>query len=228
MASLKRHPTLGEYQTFIYRVYGPANQKHFTADEMLTNINRFTTRGLKGIRKEDRKKTETNLMIAASWMLSLMNQFGIDLDERVWKRFPYHCSYCGKRPCACKINKVKKRIRIQPNSRLRPKTLGEIQAMFGAIYPPSSRTLEHAGIHLAEEMGELSEAVLRFRGSHAEPDFERVKTEAADAFSCFMGVFNSLDFDYEEHVGEFFRNGCHACKSIPCVCDHDVVINFRS
>lgn len=228
MTALRRHPTIKDYQAFIFEVYGPANQKHFTANEMLTNVSRFTMRGLKGIRKGDRRKTELNLMIAASWMLSLSNQLGVNLEERLWQRFPYHCSYCGSIPCACRVNKVKKRITIRPDPKLRPKTIRDFQDMFEAIYPSQSRTLEHAGIHLAEEVGELSEAVLRFRGSHAEDDYERISIETADAFSCFMGVFNSLGFDYEEHVLQLFQKGCHVCVRVPCTCLHATVLNFKS
>ena len=228
MATLKHHPSLREYQAFILKVYGPANQKHFTANEMLTNVSRFAMRGLKGIRKGDRRKTELNLMIAASWMLSLSNQLGIDLEGELWARFPYHCSYCGSIPCACRDNKVKKRITVRPDPKLRPKTIRDFQEMFEAIYPSQSRTLEHAGIHLAEEVGELSESVLKFRGSHEDNDYRRVAIETADAFSCFMGVFNSLGFDYEEHVQELFRKGCHVCKNVPCRCAHASVLNFKS
>lgn len=224
----KNHPTLREYQDVILAVYGISNQKHFTANEMLTNVNRFAMRGLKGIRKGDLKKAEINLIIAASWMLSLANQLGLDLEDFVWTRFPYHCSYCGGKPCACKKNKVQKRITLRPDSKERPRTLEDIQKMFRAIYPPQSRTLEHAGIHLGEEVGELSEAVLKFRTTHEEKDYERVGIEAADAFSCFMGVFNSMNVDYEKEVVRLFDKGCHVCKSIPCACPHASVLAFKS
>ena len=228
MASITKNSSLRDLQDFVNQVYGPGNRKHFIVEEMLTNISRFSMRGLKGVRKNDTEKTALNLVIAMSWYTSLMSQICIDIEDIVWKRFPYLCSYCGECPCACKSKRVKKRVELKANKHLKPKTIHEVQAMFNDIYPAKSRTLEHASIHMAEEVGELSEAVLRFRGHHREEDFEQVKLEAADLYSCFMGVFNSLNFDYHKELMKDFYKGCHVCHQTPCVCKYDFVINFRS
>lgn len=228
MAGLKPNTSLEAYQAFIAAVYGPNNRKHYSVEEMLTNINRFTMRALKGIRKGDEKKTALNSTIALSWFLSLMDQLSINLEEHVWKRFPYLCSYCGECPCACKTRKVQKRITLKIDPKLRPKSIRGFQKMFEDLYPSKHRTLEHAGIHLAEEIGELSEAVLRFRGHHREEDFDNIVLEASDLYSCFMGVFNSLNFDYEKNLVKSFKNGCHECHNTPCTCEYNFVINYRS
>lgn len=227
-ASMKETSSLRDYQAFVAAVYGQSNERHFNTDEMLTNITRFSMRGLKGIRKGDDSKTQTNMTIAMSWFMSLMNQLGVDLEDAVWQRFPYLCSYCGECPCACKRKKVHKRSKIKVDQNLRPKTIRQLQTMFDGIYPASERTLEHAGIHLAEETGELSEAVLRFRGHHRDEDMEQVVLEASDLFSCFMGIFNSLGYDYSEELAAQFSDGCHVCKKTPCVCEYDAVVNFKS
>jgi len=228
MASIKPTSSLKDYQQFAQAVYGPSNQRDFTIDEMLTNISRFSMRGLKGIRKGDTEKIKTNIVIAISWFISLMNQLHIDIEESVWHRFPYLCSYCGECPCACKTKKVQKRVKISINDVLRPKTVSEFQKMFNDIYPAKNRTLEDAGIHLAEEVGELSEAVLKFRGHHAALDFDNVVLEASDLFSCFMGVLNSAGIEYHKILVEFYSDGCHVCKGTPCTCKYDFVINFKS
>jgi NTP pyrophosphatase (non-canonical NTP hydrolase) len=119
-------------------------------------------------------------------------------------------------------------MKIEVNPRMRPRTISEYQKMFAEIYPPSRRSLEHAGIHLAEEVGELSEAVLQFRGRHSEEDFNLVVLEASDLYSCMMGVMNSLGVDYEKELVGMFSKGCHICRKSPCVCDYQFVINFKS
>jgi NTP pyrophosphatase (non-canonical NTP hydrolase) len=225
---MKTTSSLRDYQRFVDQVYGPSNERHFSVDEMLTNISRFAMRGLKGIRKNDPEKIKLNITIALSWFTSLMNQLDIDLEDSVWHRFPYLCSYCGECPCACKKKKIQKRVKIKIDSSLKPKTIHDLQAMFDNIYPAGGRTLEHAGIHLAEEIGELSEAVLKFRGHHSDTDMAQVVLEASDLFSCFMGVFNSLDFDYSKYLASQFSDGCHVCKKTPCVCEYDAVVNFKS
>jgi NTP pyrophosphatase (non-canonical NTP hydrolase) len=157
-----------------------------------------------------------------------MNQLDIDLQKTVLERFPYKCSYCGECPCVCKAKKVQKRSAIIRSKHGVPKTLGEMQKMFNDVYPAKTRTLEHAGIHLAEEVGELAEAVLQFRGHHTNKDFEQLKLEAADLYSCFMGVFNSLGVDYHKELVSMFFDGCHACKKTPCACEYDFVVKYRS
>ncbi len=227
MSSVKSNTTLPEFQDFIKQVYSLPNDRYFSAVDMLTNIERFIMRGLKGIRKKDNQKTKDNLLVAISWFISLMNQLHINIEEVVWQRFPYVCSYCGKKPCVCKVKKIKKRQNIYINKKLRPKTIHDFQNMFESIYPSENRTLEDSGIHLAEEMGELSESILSYRGSHNDKTFHDVSLESADLFSCFMGVFNSLNFDVSKELSKIFKKNCHFCKKSPCECNFNNIINFK-
>lgn len=228
MASIKPTTTIREYQDFVRQVYGLHNDRYFDTTDMLTNVQRFAMRGIKGIRVQDKEKIKLNLLIAESWFMSLMNQLRIDLEESVWNRFPYHCSYCGRCPCCCREKKIRKRMRIRSQGKKRPKTFAQFQKMFADIYSPSRRTLEGAGIHLAEELGELSEAFLKYRGERNEKDFGKVKKEAADFFSCLMGVFNSLNVSVPKELSRLFRKNCHACRKAPCECSFSFVMNFKS
>ena len=228
MPKININSSLSNYQSFIKEVYSLPNDRYFNAEDMLANIERFVMRALKGIRKNDSQKTKNNLLIAQSWFMSLMNQFHIDIESAVWQRFPYVCSYCGKLPCECKSKKVKKRQKITINNKLRPKTLQDLQTMFEKIYPLKSRTIEQAGIHLAEEMGELAESCLSFRGSHNNKIFDQIPLESADLFSCFMGVFNSLNLNIATELSKMFKNNCHVCKKSPCECSFNNIMNYRS
>ena len=195
---------------------------------MVANITRFSMRGLKGIRKNDVEKIKINIVIAFSWFMSLMNQFDVDIEDCAWQRFPYLCSYCGECSCVCKVKKIQKRSKIKVDNKQRPKSITGFQKMFNDIYPAKDRTLEHAGIHLAEEVGELSEAILMFRGQHTPEVFAQFKLEAADFVSCVMGIFNSAKIDYEKVLVKMFSNGCHECHKTPCACEYNHVVNFKS
>ena len=85
MPSVKSTTTIREYQDFVQEVYGLSNARYFDTKDMLTNIGRFTMRGIKGIRKKDVEKTKINLLIAESWYMSLMNAFRI--EDRVTLTF---------------------------------------------------------------------------------------------------------------------------------------------
>lgn len=228
MASVNENISLREYQNFIKDVYGLPNDRHFGTWDMLSNVERFLMRGLKGIRKNNDEKAKKNFVISLSWFISLLNQLHVDIEEELWKRFPYVCSYCASRPCVCKVQKVEHRQEVKIDDQLRPKTFKEFQKMFEEIYPSSSRTVEHAGIHLAEEMGEFSETMLAYRGARENIDFDHVALEAADLISCFIGVFNSLKTDIAKELSTYYYDNCHKCHKIPCGCSFADILSFKS
>lgn len=228
MASVTLNTTIKEYKAFINEVYGLSNARYFNTEGMLTNIQRFTMRGIKGIRKEDKEKTTLNLLIVLSWYMSLMNQLHIEIEDEIWKRFPYVCSYCVANPCSCKKDKVKKRKEPIINNEKRPKTLSQFQEMFEQIYPSDKRTLKDAGIHLAEELGELSEAIFKYRGQRKKEDFDKIALEAADFFSCLIGVYNSSNISVATELSEIFTQNCHVCRKAPCECSFSFIMDFKS
>lgn len=228
MSNVKPNITIKEYQQFVQDVYGLQNARNFGLQDMLTNVERFMTRGLKGIRKQDKQKTKLNLIISLSWFMSMMNQLQIDIEDEAWKRFPHRCSYCAHCPCVCKAKKIQTRQTITVKHQQRPKTIEEFQNMFGEIYPASARTLDWAGVHLAEETGEIAEAILNYRGSHKEEDFKNVILECADFVSCLIGVFNSLELNLAKEISKEFSKNCHVCKQAPCICSFEDIMQFKS
>ena len=228
MASVKQNTTIREYQDFVKEVYGLPNDRYFSLWDMVSNMERFMMRGLKGIRKNDKEKIKINLLLAFSWFISIINQLHINIENQTWKRFPYLCSYCGSCSCSCKERKLEKRQNVSMDESKRPRTLEEFQDMFSKIYPAETRTIEHAGIHLTEEAGEFSEALLTYRGGHKDEDFKNLELEAADFFSCIMSVFNSLGMSAAKELSVMFSNNCHVCKSAPCTCNFKDITDFKS
>lgn len=228
MASVSKNVTIKEYQSFVQEVYGLPDDRQFSAWDMLSNVERFLMRGLKGIRKENKEKTKFNLIISTSWLMSLLNQLHIDIEEELWQRFPYVCSYCASCPCECKQKRPESRQHVPVDNAKRPKTFSDFQKMFREIYPPETRTLEHAGIHLAEEMGEVSEAILAYRSTRDDAGFKNVTLEIADLISCLIGVFNSMSVDLAEELSIHFADNCHVCHKSPCECSFNFIVNFKS
>jgi NTP pyrophosphatase (non-canonical NTP hydrolase) len=228
MAAILPGTSIREFQSFINDIYGASNGRNYDTSAMLTNVQRFTMRALKGIRKGDNEKVKNNLMISCSWFMSFLNRLHIDLQDELWKRFPNSCSYCNSCPCSCKKNKPLERGQISNGNSNRPKTMRQFQEMFCLIYPPISRTIEQAGVHLAEEMGELSESALNYYGRHSQKDFSNISEEAADYFSCLIGVFNSLGMDLAKELSLVFSENCHVCKKSPCECTYDFVAAYES
>lgn len=228
MASFKKSGSLKDFQAFIRDVYATPDDRLYSIWDLLVQQQRFTMRALKGIRKGDKSKVKENLLISLSWLMAIANRLHIELEDEVWKRFPALCSYCGEKPCVCKLNKVTSRSMLKVNNKLRPKNLAKYQQMFKEVYPPATRTLAEAGVHLAEEMGETSEAVHNYLGQHLEGQFDHIKLEAADYVSCIFGVANSLGLDVAQELAAIYKNNCHVCHQAPCVCSFAAVSKLKT
>lgn len=228
MALYLKNESLKDFQNFIFQSFALPDDRLFSIPDILNNVQRFAMRSLKGIRKDDQKKLTYNLIISLSWSLALANRMHIDAEEILWKRFPAACSYCGKSPCVCKKIKIQKRVKLSKNKFKRPKNLALFQQMFSEIYLPNSRSLTEAGIHLAEEVGELTEAVLTFLGEHKNSQFKEVQDEFADYISCIFGVANSAEIDIAKELEKIYYKNCHICHKENCTCNFSFVSKFIS
>ena len=127
MYSFKKTDTLSKFQDFISNVYSLPDDRIYSIWDLLTQQQRFAMRAIKGIRKGNLEKLNTNLLITFSWVMSICNRLHINIEEEVWRRFPMLCSYCGKKPCVCKIVKQTKRARVKIDDTLRPHNLAAFQ-----------------------------------------------------------------------------------------------------
>lgn len=228
MTGFNRNNSIFHFQELVHRIYSIPDDRFFSLWDLLANHERFAMRALKGIRKKDRKKLRLNLAIAFSWMMTISNRLHIDVEKVIWNRFSFACSYCKSVPCACTKNKSFRKIIFSKKFSKKPRTLADFQEMFFLIYPPQRRTLEEAGIHLAEEIGELSEAVLCYFGEHRKKQFEQIGIEIADYASCVFGVANSAEINLANELARMFYKGCQACHKIPCGCNFSFVGKYKS
>jgi NTP pyrophosphatase (non-canonical NTP hydrolase) len=222
MTALSRRPSFYELQRAITLIYGLPNDRWFDLSDMLTNVHRFSMRGVKAVRKDDLVSANTNLTIALSWFTSTANRLNLDLHAATWSRFQYRCWYCHSCPCSCNRSEDK-----QARNRGCPRSIAGYQVMFARIYPPSRRTEAEAAAHMAEELGEFSEAVMMYRTRHTAADLDRVTLEAADFISCLLGVYNSLGLSAQDALIGMFGDNCHECHSAPCRCEFDFVLDYH-
>lgn len=228
MASLKKTGTIRDLQGFIATIYSLPDDRLYSIWDILTHQQRFAMRALKGIRKNNIEKLKNNLLISLSWLMAVANRLHVDVEDEVWARFPKRCSYCGKLPCACKVIKPSSRARFRRDNTLRPHSIAAFQKMFDDIYPASNRTLADAGVHLAEEVGEVSEAVHAYLGQHQQNQFDEIKLEIADLVSCIYGVANSAHIDVAKELANMYSQNCHMCHQAPCVCSFAEVAKLKT
>lgn len=228
MFSFKRNQSLEQFQEFINKVYGSTDDRLYSIWDLLTQNQRFVMRALKGIRQGGNKRLKSNLLISLAWLMAIANRLHINAQEEVWRRFPGACSYCGKRPCACKKIRPQKRAKILKIAYPKPKTLNELQKMFAKIYPQNPNGLSNAGVHLGEETGEISEAIHSYLGRHEQKHFDDIKYEVADFISCLFGVANAGKIDVADELAKMFYKNCHVCHKASCVCSFSEVVAIKT
>src|SRR5579871_1285965 len=196
--------------------------------------------GLSLLASQKKKKEvtpEAYLPKAFAWWLVLCAKVGVkSVDDMIWAKFPNACAYCHERPHDADACTERKASRNGPDwdrlARLgasaaaqRPKSLGEWQRMFSAIY--AAQQTEDYGpsfARLSEELGELAEALRVFL---AAPGY--FLSEAADVFAWLMHILNIVEQkagtpkaergqSIEEWMCRAYLDQCIDCGNRICSC----------
>lgn len=90
----------------------------------------------------------------------------------------------------------------------------EAQELMRRIYydRDSRRGVDRTLIRTYEELGELSDAVLRKRSHSAVAD------EMADVLAWLCSLANLLDVDLSAALAKKYSGVCSRCKRVPCEC----------
>jgi pyrimidine deaminase RibD-like protein/NTP pyrophosphatase (non-canonical NTP hydrolase) len=178
---------------------------------------------------------EGHIAKAFAWWLALCGKLGVkSVEQMLWDKFPSVCPYCQKRPHDPDICHFEKAKHHGPNwpalstlggTQERPKRMRDWQKMFSSIYP-AQQTEDYGPsfARLAEELGELAEAVRVFR---TEPGY--VLSEASDVFAWLMHIQNILDSKnlvppakrgdaLEASIAQSYPGGCSECGHAVCAC----------
>jgi NTP pyrophosphatase (non-canonical NTP hydrolase) len=196
----------------LYRI---PNDRYYSAEKIFMRLHRHITHILKAVRKNRYMHIEYNLCMAFSWALAMFNRYHIDLATEMWRRFPGRCPYCWTAPCGCKERRRKRRkFSGRPNVAV-PVSIRAWQKMFAKIYP--NVVLESA-IHLAEEAGEVNEALQVYMVECDDASFRRVIEELVDVVTHIFGVANCMKLDLAHWISGYFSGGCPRCRKAPCDC----------
>lgn len=207
--------SLASFQRLNAKMYGVANDRYYSAEKMFMRLHRHITNILKAVRKKRYRNARYHLCMAFSWSLALFNRYHIELATDMWRRFPGCCPYCTCAPCRCKEKRRAHRRSACMPKRRKPLSLHSWQKMFAAIY--RNAVLEST-IHLAEEAGEVNEALHFFLSTLDDRWFDKVIEELVDVVTNIFGVANCLGLDLAVGVAEYFSRGCPRCQKHLCSC----------
>lgn len=212
---------LDEFQALNMEIYLVPNDRDFSNARMFSRLHHHITQILKAVRKEKYENIEYHLCMSFSWVVALLNRFHIDLATEMWKFFPGICPYCKTAPCSCKKERAKERQDVDEKTNGKPPTfLSDWQTMFAKIYP---NVVMVSAIHLAEEAGEVDEAIENYSATHDHLWFDKVAEELVDVVTNIFGVANCLKLDLADGLAGYFSQGCPKCHGVPCTCGGVVV-----
>jgi NTP pyrophosphatase (non-canonical NTP hydrolase) len=216
---IRNNYSLAEFQKMNGRIYLLVNDRCYESTEMFSRLHHHITQVLKAVRKEKYDTIEYQLCMAFSWSLALANRFHINLEEEMWERFPGHCPYCLQAPCACKDRAKNRQKTIGKPLGKRPASLFGCQRMFAKIYP---NAVINSAIHLAEEAGEVNEAIRNYMATHETEWFGKIALELVDAITHIFSVASCLKLNLAASMVGYFSKGCPGCNKLPCSCGHVV------
>lgn len=212
--------SLAEFQANNSNIYQVTNDRNYSREEMFSRLHRHITHVLKAVRKEEHDPVMYHLCMALSWALAMLNRFHIDLKDDMWKRFPGICPYCSEAPCCCS-QRPKERQKLTGKFRgIQPVSLRDWQQMFAEVYP---NVVLVSAMHLAEEAGEVDEALQAHSATHQEDWFWKVVEELVDVITNIFGVANCLKLDLATGMASYFADGCPKCHCSSCECGYVAV-----
>ena len=217
-----RRSSLRSLQGLNQNVYGVTNDRNFSIIDMQSRLHRHTTQILKCVRKEDGRTIRYHLCSSLSWCMALANRLHFDVANEMWVAFPGVCPYCLSTPCACKKQRRQQRQKNIAPTRRQPVSLSAWQKMFWRIYP---NIVIKSAIHLAEEAGEVDEALRNHLATHNAEWLRKATEEIIDTVTNIFAVASCLDINLAEEAVEYFADGCPGCKTAQCQCGYATVDN---
>jgi len=205
---INSNSSLSDFQARNEELYSEVNDRHYSSNRMFARLHRQITHILKAVRKAEQEKRKDaytyivyHLCMALSWSLAMFNRYHINLVSDMWRRFPGVCPYCLEAPCACK-ERPKERQKVVGRTRGKePVSLRDWQKMFAEIYP---NVVMVSAIHLAEEAGEVNEALQALSATHQDKCFWKVAEELVDVVTNIFGAANCLKLDLADGMARYF------------------------
>lgn len=215
------HSNIADLQKTNHDIYGLVNDRNYPTEHLLACLHRHVTQVLKAVRKNKLEDLSYHLCMAVSYSCAIANRLHVDLEDQIWNCFPGYCPYCNECPCVCRERAIERSKREVP-LRSRPTSIGGWQTMFADIY---QNKLQDSAMHLAEEMGELAEALRNYQATHSSLWFEKITEELVDLVTNIFAVANCTYINLELELVKYFSHGCPKCSQVPCYCGYVTVDN---
>jgi diguanylate cyclase (GGDEF)-like protein len=232
--------SLNAWSTMFRDIYYPAQNYGRSAFELFTHLVKAFGAGSHYLfRVHDAKGSREYLARVFAWYCALANRLEIDLEDTLWQKYPSVCPRCLKSVCDCDqlpspIDTEKLAMFALEKGYRRPSNLREWQGMFGLIFkgpsgkitvPPTRERLALVFARIAEELGEVAEALGQDRAIDPDADLV-VKNEMADLGAWVFALANNLHYvdplahsvSLADILWDLYPGKCHRCGETKCIC----------
>ncbi|MEL7092707.1 MAG: hypothetical protein AAFN94_13320 [Pseudomonadota bacterium] len=197
-----------------------------------TNSTGVLTRGL-----WQRNSKPQDFFRLVSWLVSIANEFDINLGQAVIRKYPGVCPYCLVAPCRCSETNKRPAIDIPTHkigeelearalafTNTQKVTFELCQKLLRNIYPNNRSTWQDAGpwkvcAKLQEELSEVHEAATDAITKKKSKDL--LAEELADCIAWATGAWTIVhkDIVFSHEISSYYKGGCPACGKGPCKCE---------
>lgn len=240
MTAFNKEMPLNQWVEMFRDIYFPTQNYNRSKVEIFAHLVKVFGGGSRYLfRTNDPEGSRDYLGKIFGWYCALANRLNINLEETLWQKYPGVCPRCLHSVCECarppkEIDPIRLAQLAASHANQRPKSLREWQYMFANMYrgpsgaeniPPSRDRLAMVFSRMAEELGEVAEAILMDDAIDRDVDLV-VRNEMADLCAWIFGLANNLQFVDSTAVGvtladvswNLYGGKCHRCVKIPCVC----------
>ena len=232
--------SLNEWVRMFREIYFPTQNYNRSKIEIFTHLIKVFGGGSRYLfRTSDADGSRDYLAKIFGWYCALANRLGIDLEDTIWQKYPGVCPRCVQHICNCEripkeIDAGKLAVLAATHLHQKPRSLREWQTMFAGMYrspsggevvPPSRDRLAIVFSRMAEELGEVAEAILLDEAIDREVGLV-VRNEMADLCAWIFALANNLQFVDPTATGvtladvswNLYGGKCHRCQKLPCIC----------
>ncbi len=208
--------SLKEWQKFSEEVYGEKNKRDYTLKDLVLRLCEEVGCISEALRKDSDQEIVKAIPRFFVWLLAFSVMYPTDIEGTVWDKYNGCCPYCGASVnCFC-LSVEAKPDRWYKSDKDMPKSLSDWQKMFSDIYGRINNILPKVsvGLHLAEEVGELSMA-FRLRQREGETN---LFNEMADVMAWLFSLCSRVGVDLAKETWKKYPGICDTCISPKCEC----------
>ncbi|HEX5682744.1 MAG TPA: diguanylate cyclase [Ideonella sp.] len=232
--------SLNNWSDMFREIYFPTQNYNRSKIEIFTHLIKVFGGGSRYLfRTSDADGSRDYLAKIFGWYCALANRLSIDLEDTIWQKYPGVCPRCLEHVCNCErtpkdIDPAKLAVLAASHRHQKPRSLREWQTMFANIYrspsggetiAPSRDRLAMVFSRMAEELGEVAEAILLDDAIDHDVGLV-VRNEMADLCAWIFALANNLQFVDPTATGvtladvswNLYGGKCHRCQKLPCIC----------